>query len=69
MENDGQMTASPFGFLEQLAHLKDIPRRSWVLRGVQLPESVGDHTFRVAFMCLMIPEVIILMFLIRITNI
>jgi 5'-deoxynucleotidase YfbR-like HD superfamily hydrolase len=59
MENKGQeiMAASPFHFLEQLQHLKDTPRRGWLLRHVPLPESVSDHTFQMAFMCWMMPEV------------
>jgi len=33
-------------------HLKDIPRTGWMVRGVEDPESVADHSYRVALLCL-----------------
>ena len=33
--------------------LKDLERAGWVLRGVKLPESVADHTFGTALLCLL----------------
>jgi 5'-deoxynucleotidase YfbR-like HD superfamily hydrolase len=44
-------------FLELIERLKDIERRDWVLRGVQRPESVGDHMYRMAITCLATPGV------------
>jgi 5'-deoxynucleotidase YfbR-like HD superfamily hydrolase len=46
-----------FLFLELIGRLKDIERRGWVLRNVERPESVGDHMYRMAIMCLAVPGV------------
>ncbi len=40
-------------FAYQAAALKDVARAGWVLRGVQDPESVADHTFGTALLCLL----------------
>ncbi|KKP30895.1 MAG: hypothetical protein A2312_03275 [Candidatus Staskawiczbacteria bacterium RIFOXYB2_FULL_32_9] len=37
-------------FLTESGKLKTIPRSGWVLRGVKNPESIAEHTFRVALM-------------------
>lgn len=37
-------------FLIKAGELKKIKRTGWVLRGVKEPESIADHTFRVALM-------------------
>jgi len=31
--------------LDQLNHLKQLPRTGWLLAGVSRPESIADHTF------------------------
>jgi len=36
--------------------LKKLPRMGWLLRGVQSPESVAEHTFRVAFITLFLGD-------------
>ena len=36
--------------------LKKLPRMGWLLRGVANPESVAEHTFRVAFITLFLGE-------------
>ncbi|ALM74925.1 HD domain-containing protein [Thermococcus barophilus] len=36
--------------------LKRLPRMGWLLRGVPNPESVADHSFRVAFITLFLAE-------------
>jgi putative hydrolase of HD superfamily len=36
--------------------LKDEPRRGWVLRGVEGPESVADHSWGTALLCLLFAE-------------
>ncbi|WP_048160008.1 HD domain-containing protein [Thermococcus barophilus] len=33
-------------FLLEIGNLKNIPRSGWLFAGIQLPESVADHTFR-----------------------
>ncbi len=37
-------------FLNQVTKLKETPRQGWVLRGIKNPESIADHSFRVALM-------------------
>lgn len=37
-------------FLTKIGKLKDIKRTGWVLREVKNPESIADHTFRMALM-------------------
>lgn len=37
-------------FLTTIGKLKKIKRTGWVLRGVKEPESIADHTFRMALM-------------------
>ncbi|CAG5138837.1 uncharacterized protein ALTATR162_LOCUS449 [Alternaria atra] len=49
------MASMQFFFLELIEALKTTPRRGWVLRGVPDPESVSDHMYRMAIMCLMAP--------------
>lgn len=39
-------------FLEITGNLKRTPRTGWVDIGVHQPESVADHTFRTAFLCM-----------------
>lgn len=36
--------------------LKDVERAGWVLRGVERPESVADHSFGTAVLCLLYAE-------------
>lgn len=36
--------------------LKDEPRRGWVLRGVAAPESVADHSWGTALLCLLFAD-------------
>lgn len=36
-------------FLIEIHKLKEMPRTGWVLRRVKNPETIADHTFRVAF--------------------
>jgi UMP-CMP kinase len=44
-------------FLEMIEILKNTTRRGWELHNVPNPESVSDHMYRMAIMCLMIPTV------------
>ncbi len=37
-------------FVMELDTLKRLPRRGWVRRGIEQPETVADHTFHVAWM-------------------
>lgn len=36
------------GFLHEVGHLKNTQRAGWLLAGVRNPESVAEHSFRVA---------------------
>jgi HD domain len=40
-----------------IERLKEVQRRRWELRGVEHAESGGDHMYRMAVLCLVIPEV------------
>jgi putative hydrolase of HD superfamily len=40
-------------FLEITGILKRTPRAGWIEVGVYQPESVADHTFRTAFLCML----------------
>jgi putative hydrolase of HD superfamily len=44
-------------FLELIEALKTTDRRGWVMRGVPDPESVADHSHRLAVACRAAPEV------------
>lgn len=35
-------------FLFEMGHLKNLPRSGWLLLGIPAPESVAEHSFRVA---------------------
>ena len=37
----------------QFIELKDVPRTGWVLRGIDSPESVADHSWSTALLCLL----------------
>jgi putative hydrolase of HD superfamily len=37
-------------FFSDVGKLKGMPRRGWVIRDVKKPESIAEHTFRVAIM-------------------
>jgi 5'-deoxynucleotidase YfbR-like HD superfamily hydrolase len=43
-------------FLQRSGELKGLARQGWVDRGVPNPESVADHTYRVAVMALVLGE-------------
>lgn len=37
-------------FFSEIGKLKGMPRRGWVIRDIKNPESIAEHTFRVAIM-------------------
>ena len=39
-------------FFKQVGNLKRIKRTGWVLKGIKDPESVSDHIYRAAVMCM-----------------
>ena len=41
-------------FLHVLERLKNIPRAGWVKHGIESPESVSDHSYRMVVLCLML---------------
>lgn len=43
-------------YLHKIGKLKDLKRKSWVLRKVPNPESVADHSFRTSFMALLLAD-------------
>lgn len=42
-------------FIETVNKLKEVRRAGWVERGVKNPESVADHNFLAALLCMVIP--------------
>ncbi|WP_457743107.1 HD domain-containing protein, partial [Thermococcus sp.] len=42
--------------LLELGNLKRLPRTGWLLRGVPNPESIADHSFRVALITLFLAD-------------
>jgi putative hydrolase of HD superfamily len=41
-------------FLFEMGHLKNLPRAGWLLLGIPQPESVAEHSFRVAAVGIML---------------
>ncbi|KAL2783831.1 HD domain-containing protein [Aspergillus keveii] len=48
------MDNTPLSFLHAIGRLKDVPRTGW-LRTISNPESVSDHSFRVAVLSYLAP--------------
>lgn len=46
--------AVEFFFLDLIENLKNTLRRGWYLHNVPNPESVSDHMYRMAIMCLLV---------------
>jgi putative hydrolase of HD superfamily len=44
--------AGEIDFFLEAGKLKRIGRRGWTFRGVEIPETVADHTFRTALLCM-----------------
>jgi 5'-deoxynucleotidase YfbR-like HD superfamily hydrolase len=47
-EGESHPLAGIAAFLFEMGHLKNLPRSGWLLLGIPLPESVAEHSFRVA---------------------
>ena len=43
-------------FFNEIGKLKGMPRRGWVIRDIKNPESIAEHTFRVAIMAWMLAK-------------
>ncbi len=43
-------------FFELVGKLKDVERRGWYLRNIEKPESVADHSWRMAVMALVLAK-------------
>lgn len=50
--------SSLFTLLDQVNHLKQLPRTGWLFAGVVQAESVADHSFAVALLALFLAETI-----------
>jgi len=46
--------AGEAAFLFEMGYLKDVTRAGWLLLGIPQPESVAEHSFRVAMICLIL---------------
>lgn len=44
-------------FLFEMGQLKNLPRSGWLLLGIPLPESVAEHSFRVAIVGMMLAAI------------
>ncbi|MBI5253255.1 MAG: HD domain-containing protein [Euryarchaeota archaeon] len=51
------MAAKILKFLEEAGKLKAVPREGWKMRGIKDCESVAEHTFRVAFIAMLLSEI------------
>ena len=49
---------SLFSLLDQINHLKQLPRTGWLLAGVTQAESIADHSFAVTMLALSLAETI-----------
>ena len=47
-EGEEHELAGVAAFLYEMGHLKNLPRAGWLLLGIPQPESVAEHSFRVA---------------------
>ena len=54
---DSSVMKSVLPFLHIIERLKHTPRAGWVKRGVPGPESVSDHMWRMAIICMLLPKV------------
>ncbi|MDD2731981.1 MAG: HD domain-containing protein [Candidatus Pacebacteria bacterium] len=43
-------------FFSEIGKLKGMPRKGWVIRNIKNPESIAEHTFRVAIMAWILGE-------------
>jgi putative hydrolase of HD superfamily len=43
-------------FFNEVGKLKGMPRRGWVIREIKNPESIAEHTFRVALMAWLLAD-------------
>ncbi|KEG11945.1 hydrolase of HD superfamily [Trypanosoma grayi] len=50
------MSSDTISFLHTLGKLKETERTGWVEAGIPKPESVSDHMYRAAVMCMMCPD-------------
>lgn len=56
MSTHGTAPRDVVAFLHTMGRLKDTPRTGWVENGIPNPESVSDHMYRMALMCMMCPD-------------
>jgi putative hydrolase of HD superfamily len=54
MPENADSAAAIVSFAYEAGHLKRLPRAGWLLTGIGSPESVADHSFRVAVLAYMI---------------
>jgi putative hydrolase of HD superfamily len=54
MPDNGDGTAAIVSFAYEAGQLKKLPRAGWLLTGITSPESVADHSFRVAVLAYVI---------------
>lgn len=53
-EGEEHPLAGAANFLYEMGFLKNVPRAGWLLLGIQRPESVAEHSFRVAMVAVVL---------------
>jgi putative hydrolases of HD superfamily len=56
-EGEEHELAGAATFLFEMGQLKNLDRAGWLLLGIPQPESVAEHSFRVAMVCLVLASV------------
>jgi putative hydrolases of HD superfamily len=56
-EGQGHELAGAANFLYEMGRLKNLPRTGWQLLGIPLPESVAEHSFRVAMVAIVLAAI------------
>ncbi|KAJ9095659.1 hypothetical protein QFC21_005531 [Naganishia friedmannii] len=54
-KSTGNEMKDRLAFMHMLENLKTQKRSGWIREGVQQPESIADHMYRMAMLCMLIP--------------
>ncbi|GHJ84856.1 hypothetical protein NliqN6_1258 [Naganishia liquefaciens] len=54
-KSTGDEVKDRLAFMHMLENLKTQKRSGWIREGVQQPESIADHMYRMAMLCMLIP--------------
>lgn len=45
-------------FLHEIGHLKNLPRTGWRFHGIKHSESIADHSYRMALLCMVLGDLL-----------